>query len=69
MAIKINDILIVILQYQPYYTFIILFILYFYYSFILSYVEIYIPLVENYKYICRNLHTPCRFLQLKSFHL
>lgn len=34
---------------------------------ILLYVEIYIPLVENYKYIRRNLHAPCRKLKMKSF--
>lgn len=34
---------------------------------ILLYVEIYIPLVENYKYICRKLHIHCRKVKIKSF--
>lgn len=34
---------------------------------ILSYVEIYIPIVENYKYIRRNLHTLCGKLKMKLF--
>lgn len=72
MAIKINDILIEGGSTTHECEFTVPFPLFFnklsiLYFNILLYVEIYIPIVENYKYIRRNLHTLYRKLKMKSF--